>query len=321
MTNELTPRRLIKFGHSSFIISLPKEWLDKNKLKRGDLIYMNEAENELILSTHKKAEKEAKLITINVDNKNEDQIVRGIISAYINGFDELTIIGKSLNSNKDIVEKALQNKIGIEVIDQSKNSIIVKNILDFNAISFNKIFLRMDNVIRSMFEDLKSGLQKPSFGEWLVKEIYKADTEVNKIYLLILKLTKECNENPSLIRLLGTSNKELFSSQHIAFDLEYIGDELKKIAKLFASSRFKLEDKEHLLELLNFLESEHKELMSCYYNHDKEKAHKISGERKHFTMLSNKFFEKKTFPKRVEICEKLEIISGYIHDISKIIGY
>jgi phosphate uptake regulator len=31
-------RRLIGFGKSSFVVSLPKNWIEKNKLVKGDLV-------------------------------------------------------------------------------------------------------------------------------------------------------------------------------------------------------------------------------------------------------------------------------------------
>ncbi|MBS3134491.1 AbrB/MazE/SpoVT family DNA-binding domain-containing protein, partial [Candidatus Woesearchaeota archaeon] len=44
-------RNLIKFGNSSFVISLPKDWIDRNKLKKGDAIFIeqNGSENLIII--------------------------------------------------------------------------------------------------------------------------------------------------------------------------------------------------------------------------------------------------------------------------------
>ena len=48
--NILEIRRLVKSGAASHTISLPKNWLDKNKLNKGDILYINEkSDRELTL--------------------------------------------------------------------------------------------------------------------------------------------------------------------------------------------------------------------------------------------------------------------------------
>jgi phosphate uptake regulator len=78
-------RRLVKSGASSFTISLPKGWLEKNNLKRGSLVYINEKSvNELSIKPEKtEGAPTIKEITINIDGKNLDTIEREITSAYI----------------------------------------------------------------------------------------------------------------------------------------------------------------------------------------------------------------------------------------------
>ena len=46
-------RKLISFGKSSYVVSLPKAWVVQQKLKKGDLIAVDEAGPKLILSKNK----------------------------------------------------------------------------------------------------------------------------------------------------------------------------------------------------------------------------------------------------------------------------
>ena len=50
-------RKLISFGKSSFVVSLPKSWIKQNKLKKGDLIHFEDEGNNLVI---KKKEEESK---------------------------------------------------------------------------------------------------------------------------------------------------------------------------------------------------------------------------------------------------------------------
>ena len=48
-------RKLIKFGNSSHVISIPNNWLKKNNLNKGDTVYLDEnGGKELVLTPEKK---------------------------------------------------------------------------------------------------------------------------------------------------------------------------------------------------------------------------------------------------------------------------
>ena len=58
-------RKLISFGKSSFVVSIPKPWINKQNLKKGDVLYFEETEENLILSAKEKETDEEKKTTIN----------------------------------------------------------------------------------------------------------------------------------------------------------------------------------------------------------------------------------------------------------------
>ena len=68
---EIDVRKLISFGKGSFIISMPKGWVEKNHLKKGDLISVDDGGSELVISASAEEKKsDLKEITINTKNKN-----------------------------------------------------------------------------------------------------------------------------------------------------------------------------------------------------------------------------------------------------------
>ena len=69
-------RKLIKFGKSSYVISLPSEWIRRNKLEKGADILLDERDGMLrILPSSAKIEKkEIKSVEINVDKKDVSDI-------------------------------------------------------------------------------------------------------------------------------------------------------------------------------------------------------------------------------------------------------
>jgi len=52
-------RKLIKFGNSSFVISLPKSWIVRHHLKKGAIIYVDENKVGDLVCSPKEVEEEA----------------------------------------------------------------------------------------------------------------------------------------------------------------------------------------------------------------------------------------------------------------------
>ena len=50
-------RKLISFGKGSYIISMPKSWIEKNNLKKGDLISVSDDGFELVLKASQEVQK------------------------------------------------------------------------------------------------------------------------------------------------------------------------------------------------------------------------------------------------------------------------
>ena len=91
-------RKLISFGKSSFVISLPKAWINKHKLSKGNLLYLQESETDLIISPKEHEEVEEREITINVDGKDIFFITREINAAYIENNRRIILKGKELEA-------------------------------------------------------------------------------------------------------------------------------------------------------------------------------------------------------------------------------
>ena len=50
-------RKLMAFGNSSFVVSVPKDWVVKNRLKKGDVLIVDERPNELTFASKDSSER------------------------------------------------------------------------------------------------------------------------------------------------------------------------------------------------------------------------------------------------------------------------
>src|SRR3989338_5105243 len=107
-------RKLISFGRNSYVLSMPKPWVVKNRLKKGDLISVVDNGNELSISlnNNQSAQAEPKEITINAKNKNIDIIRAEIVSAYLNNYDTVSIFSNNLGNDAVEIKNILRNLTG-----------------------------------------------------------------------------------------------------------------------------------------------------------------------------------------------------------------
>ncbi|MEK6861132.1 MAG: AbrB/MazE/SpoVT family DNA-binding domain-containing protein, partial [Nanoarchaeota archaeon] len=92
-------RKLIKFGNSSHVVSIPNEWIKRNNLKKGDTLYLSEnGSNELILSPKVDTTNlngGVKEIIIDISNCTTNDIKTKLTSAYLNDHTEIKITGSN----------------------------------------------------------------------------------------------------------------------------------------------------------------------------------------------------------------------------------
>ena len=50
----MEPRKIIQFGNSSYVITLPQDWMKENNLDKGDKLNVTESGETLILSVANK---------------------------------------------------------------------------------------------------------------------------------------------------------------------------------------------------------------------------------------------------------------------------
>ena len=317
---DLEPKKLIKFGNSSYIVTLPKYWIVKHKLKKGDYIYVEETlKNELILTAKRnKSNDEIRILNIEVDNREIEELRREITSAYIDGYSEIIISGKTL---KEKAPKIIEENVGIEILEQTKERIVLKDILDFDAIYTNRVMKRMDNIIRSMFEDLRVGLEKEIFNEWIFKELKRADKEINKLFFLLLKIIRKAQGDARVAQQLKMDNKQLADLQGFVLHLEYTGDALKRIGRILTKHKLSKEDKKDILEVLIAVEDSYIGTLKAYYSNDKSLARKKAGDKRELIKICEKALDKSASKEVTLISEKVKWIIMCVHNFAKIVAY
>ncbi len=302
-------RKLVAFGNSSYIVSLPKQWITKNRLEKGDAIRMDEKDNELVISLNDGDERRKfNELTIEVSGKTIDQLKTEIISAYINNCDIITIQG-ARNENSAKIKEVLQGLVGIEVVEENSTKIMVKDLLDIKEVSVDNLVRRVDTIIRSMLDDLGS-TDSDIYGN-----LVERDKEINRMVLLGQRVVRAAFDNPRVTKMFNTTCFDLLISRQILLNLERFADEIKRVSRNYKTYGTKSKKSAEIRKLYDAVRAEYLETMKIYYSKNKNAAYKKGAEIKDLFKLCDAALEKNNTVECAKLLEHFKYMIGAITSI------
>lgn len=312
-------RKLIKLGNSSFAIALPKQWVVKSGLKKGDNIFIIPNSNgELIIQSKYQRFNEEKEIKLNLENKNPKEISRELVAAYVNGNTHIEINANSKNFR--VIKKTLKDFPSLEVMEQKGNVLIVRDLMDIETISLNSVIRRLDNSIRSIFEDLEPCINKGLVTNRKYNAIFEADKDVNRFYFLLWKIMLLGLESPSVISTLRTDYSSLVNIWWSGLNLERIGDDMKRMARLLYKNKISKNDMEKIKEFYAEMRQDYINALNAFHKKDKETAMELAKKRRDFNKKAEFFCQDKNKVIN-QVCNKMRSIENGIHYIIKCTVY
>lgn len=306
-------RRLVKAGSTSHTVSLPKAWLDKNSLKKGDMIFITEkSDSELMVSSkQEEGKKEKKEITIEVDGKPIGSIQREITSAYVNNYSKIHLAGKSIGEKSKKLRDVLHHFVALEVDEQTGSRISAKDLLNLGEISIEKTIRRMDMTLRSIIVD-----SIKSIGSKVVHEsIEQRDDDVNRLYFLLFRLLKSALNSSKIAGNFKISNNDIMSIWYLIINIENIADD----AKTLSSLADKINDKALFKEAYSEIEASYSDVMKAYYNKDKKLADEVAGRRIDIFIKCSKLLIQTPTAGAAEVIENLKSMTTNICNIARIV--
>ena len=148
-------RRLQQIG-SSFLVSLPSEWVRKNELKKGSIIIIEvHSDNSLSLLSSDSTGEEPKQVAIAYSPLSVDSVVNQVYGAYLLGYDIIRIKGNEQIAfdHRDRIKNAMRKLAGLEIIEEDSANIICQFLLDAGTLVVEKILKRMSTIISGMYKD------------------------------------------------------------------------------------------------------------------------------------------------------------------------
>jgi len=251
---DLGYRRVQCTGRGSYIISLPKEWVQDVGLKKGSEIDFNvQPDSTLTLVPRKLKEKyeesdgsKLKEYYINVDVSEEDlqSTLRMIKALYVISADLIRVhfkgaedVVKCKNMIKSFARDTL---LGAEIIDETKDEIALQILIKHSEFPIEKAVRRMVIVALSANRDSISALKKRD--DVLFQSVINAHHDTNRLGLYAVRQLKFGIER-NLFRELGfRTPKEFLLYRIIVNDITNIAEDALNIVNNLSTLRKQIDD-------------------------------------------------------------------------------
>jgi phosphate uptake regulator len=251
-------RKVIQIANSTQLVSLPRKWALKNNIKKGDELEVCESETSLSISCRSEPKLETAEINL-VDYGSFSH--RLIFSLYKRGVDEIKIL---LNDPSDVkkVQEVLQNEtVGYEIIEQTKNYCVVKNVSGYIE-GFDSMLRRVFLLLISMIEEGGRAMREKSPADLI--SAASMETSNNRFTTVCRRYLNKRGE---------TKYPKLGPLYYLVEDLENMADELKYL--FGALSKFKKEEMKLNNEVVKYYEQLMPMLRAfydCFYTENPSKV-------------------------------------------------
>jgi len=226
-------RRVQLTGGSSYIITLPKEWVKSVNIKKNDPLGVLIQSNGTLLITPKMTEGQTQRIKefdVN-DRTNQTYLLRQLIGAYISGYTSVKI-----NSSKRIspdarttIRKFTQTTIGQEIVEETDTSVTIKDLVNPTEMPFDNTIKRMYIIVKGMHEDAMRALETGN--KTLAEDVLLRDNDVDRLHWLVARQYNIILQNVSFAEKMKINMEMSSTYLLISRIIERIGDHIVRISQ------------------------------------------------------------------------------------------
>lgn len=322
--NTKQTRKIQLSGGSTYIISLPKEWIEELKIKVGEnvTVVKNSNESLTLFPREHSNDKNETIAIINSSQKDSGESVkRKIIAAYLAGYKTIQIKTKGMKiptehsrSVRDLVHSSM---IGTEIVESSSDAITIQILTRLPELSFESALKRMYLMTTNMIKESIEALEEMDIPH--ADEIVNMDDEVDRFGLYMRRNLVLAVENQSVLEDMGLKRpSDCLEYRTIVSKIERIGDHASLIAKRIKfvedeiDSKIVIKIKKLSEKALQVFE----DAITAVQNHDFQKGENVTES------ISHVINEEKEIMAKIKDAEKNStVIKFVLEDLRRIVEY
>jgi phosphate uptake regulator len=227
-------RKVQKTGGNSFVVSLPKSWVNDVGLKKKDAVAVIVQPDSSLLIIPRRDIRAAPKSEASIDaaqGLDKDVLLRQFISYYLAGYDTIRInLGKSDVSLRSFIREGIRRKlVGVEIIEEGSAGILTQCLSGYVDLPLKKALERMSIIAAGMLTDAVTVLQ--TGGKGLAEEVIQRDDEVDRFYHFLLRQLNIAVRDRSVIQEIGlASARDCLGYRLVAKSTERVADHAASIA-------------------------------------------------------------------------------------------
>ena len=226
MQGDMEVRRIQITGGSSFMITLPKSWADSVGLKKNDPVTVSPQPNGgLLIAVSGSQASEPVPKRIDADAiPDAEALYRCLIGAYIAGHNQIMVSSAGIlkGSYLEAISKFTQTSIGMEIVEEEEDHILIKDLMDHSEIlpqkNVRREYLLVKRMISDTFKKMDPG-ETESLGEMETR-----DTEVDRLHWLVQRQCSIHQRDIALTNRMGIDLSSVFNCVSVSKTLERMGD-------------------------------------------------------------------------------------------------
>lgn len=258
-------RKLVKQGGGALTLSLPSKWLQKNSLKQGNEVEVNETENSIIITAGDYIES-AKSKKLNAEG-SVSLLKRLIGAIYKAGYEKVEIV-YTTPEELAMIQQVLSNAcVGFEITEQSSKRVMIEAVSSADPEELDKILRRLMISLLDVGNDLSMSLRRKNSQE--IESIMLRDYLINRYSDFCRRIINKRHGEAGKVGPLYC----------IVEQLEKIGDIYRDIAKKVSKDKMQLSSES--LKLLDSANSYLRDFYEAFYDYSyKRTAAFIEGKKK-----------------------------------------
>jgi AbrB family looped-hinge helix DNA binding protein len=226
-------RRVLKAGHSSIAVTLPKPWAEAMNLRPGDIVVFDQNdEGALYLKPAPGPGAAVAGSPYLVQARAFDTpgvLTRLVVGAYRVGHDAIEIRTETPLSSERLEElqTAARGLLGVSVVAQEPTRVLLQNFIDPSKYGLPQLVQRMKMILIAFLDEAEQALVRRSPS----KRLASLEEETNKVLALLVRQLFLASRDWSLARRIGSPDpRQLLEWRVVVHTLEELGDLLAQVA-------------------------------------------------------------------------------------------
>jgi phosphate uptake regulator len=226
-------RRVQMTGGSSFVVTLPKDWVQEMRIKKNDPVgLIVQSDGTLLVTKNTTDEPLQRVKEIDSSHITDPAFLfRILIGTYISGFNVVRITSKQRFPPfvRSVVRDFTQMTIGQEVVEETDTQISVKDLLNPAEMPFDNTIKRMFVIVKNMHGDAIVAIE--THNRNLANDVINRDMDSDRLNWLIARQTNMIMNNTGLSRKMEISVGMVMYYNLISRIIERIGDHAVRIVE------------------------------------------------------------------------------------------